>query len=634
MNMFGLARQNMKHGFRNYSSLVLSLAFTIMIFFNFQNLIFSDMFIGLGQRNKDYIEILVQALSFVMGCFLFFFIWYATNVFLTRRKKEIGIYVFMGLTNQRIGRLYMLEMTMVGLVTLALGIGFGIITSQLFQMILLAVSDIAVEIGFHFSWQPVLITCGVYLVIYLLFVAKGYYNIVKSSVLDMVSASRRNESVKQNMLLLVLKAFLGTVILISGYFLAVKDGGNEVLANVLAAVVLVVTGIYLIFGGLMPILFQGLAARKVFLYCRERTLWINNVIFHMKKNYRTYAMVCVLMLCSVTVLATSFAVKNRYENMSNFRNTYTFQLLSNQPDLEERARALIEEDNEIAYSSRINILQLDSSLVDTFFPESNYGVVAWSSLEQAAREAGLDFALPQPEDDEVISVEQLHVLSLITDRSNLQVSINGKGYHQLQETTVPYLGYLQENMSFYMVNDAEYERLLPLGVQLYTYNYRIRDIYNYEVSKDKLDVLVSNTEENYTGRVAIDPNDSDREWMKVSYSLCIFLFMVFIMAGGSILFMKLYNDAFEEKERFSVLMKMGVSKRVLRRAVSKQLLATYGGPFLLMTISSYFSVHALEKMMIARLLSVNIVSVAVILAFLVLCYLVSVPVYLKNAGVE
>lgn len=34
-------------------------------------------------------------------------------------------------------------------------------------------------------------------------------------------------------------------------------------------------------------------------------------------------MVTILMICSVTVLATSFAMKQRYDNISHFRGTYT-----------------------------------------------------------------------------------------------------------------------------------------------------------------------------------------------------------------------------------------------------------------------------------------------------------------------
>ena len=97
-------------------------------------------------------------------------------------------------------------------------------------------------------------------------------------------------------------------------------------------------------------------------------------------------------------------------------------------------------------------------------------------------------------------------------------------------------------MSFYVVNDEEYEHLLPLGQELYTYNYQIADLERFEEAREALHTLTSNTEENYTARVAIDPDSSDIDWIKVLYSICIFMFLVFILASGSIMFMKVYND--------------------------------------------------------------------------------------------
>src|SRR5699024_2164407 len=106
---------------------------------------------------------------------------------LSRRKKEIGIYIFMGLTNQKIGKLYMLETLMTGLAAMILGIGFVILTTQLLQTILMRISEISTVIHFQISLQPILTSAVVYLIIYLIFVLKGYINIVRSSVLDMVS---------------------------------------------------------------------------------------------------------------------------------------------------------------------------------------------------------------------------------------------------------------------------------------------------------------------------------------------------------------------------------------------------------------------------------------------------------------
>ncbi len=633
MSMMRLAMQNVRSSFKNYLSVVLSLSFSILVLLNFQNIIYSDVFDGLGGQSKEYIDTLIRVISFVLCCFMFFFLWYATNVFLTKRKREIGIYIFMGLSHQKIGMLYMLETTMIGLSALLIGTVCGVLFTQLFQMILLAVSDIAVEISFDFSYQPLFITAGIYLAMYIIFVIKGYRNIVRSSVMDLVSAARQNEYVRQNKRLLWIKAALGIVILTAGYYLAVKEGGQEVMGNVFAAVVLVVVGIYFLFGGFLPLIFQSMAEKKLFLYQKERSLWINHVIFRMKKNYRTYAITCVMMLCSVTALATGAAMKFRYDAMVHFRNTYTFQLLSNQNNLYETARSLIEKENSIAYDSEISILQMDSDLVKTRLFHDNYAFLSFSQVKRLAENTGLEFEYEPLEDDEILEASHLYLLSLMTDRSGEMVTINGKSYRQTDETNVPYLGYLQEQMSFYILSDAEYERLLPLGEELYTYNYRIEDIFRFRESSDDLDTIVSNTDQNYTAKVTIDPNSSDIEWIKVLYTVCIFMFLVFVLAGGSILFMKLYNDAFEEKERYQVLKKLGIAERTLKKSLARELLTAYAMPFLVTAVSAYFSVHALEQMMHSSLMPIYLGSLGVMFFVFFISYRCSVMVYAKHAGV-
>lgn len=630
MKLYRLAWQNVKSNLKNYVSLILSLAFTIMIFYNFQNLADSRLFLIFGERNKDYSDMLVQMLSVVLGVFMVFFIGYATNVFLTRRKKEIGIFIFMGLTNQRIGWLYMIEMLMAGMITLAAGIGFGVLATQLFQMLLLAMSDLALDIGFSFSMRSVLVTSAFYLLVYVLFVLKGYWNIVRSSVLELVSASRQNEFVAQPRFLLACKTVLGTVVLSAGYALAVLKERESVLNHVVFSVVLVIVGVYLLFGGMIPAVFQGLAKKKLFLYRRERNLWVNQMVFRMKKNYRTYAIVCVLMICSVTALSASFALKERYQSMVHFRSTYTYQLLSSRSDLEETAKRLIEQDNEIAYSTIIPILCLEPEKEG----QQPVAFLCWSKLQQLARTAGLNLDIKKPNDGEVIEISHLYLISLITQRENVPVQVMGRTFLKTGETQEPYLGYLQEQMSFYLASDNDYDSLRSAGEELFAYNYKIKDAYNYKASADALGTLVSNTKENYTARIVMAPDGGDWEWVKILYSLCVFLVLVFITASGSILFMKLYNDAFEEKGRYDVLQKLGCPYRVLKRAVARQLLASYALPLLVMGVSSYFSVHALENVMNMNLSVIRLASVGLIILFFYLCYRLSVEIYLKNAGIR
>lgn len=628
MSLAKLSIMNFKASFKNYVSLIISLAFTVLIIFNFFNLMDSSIMESLGKINSQNIKIVIQCVIVVLSCFMFFFIWYATNVFLTKRKKEIGVYVFMGLTNQRIGKLYMLETMLIGLVALVMGIGFGILISQLFTMTLVTISDIEVNLSFEISLSAVLWSSLIYFIVYMIFVFKGYINLVRSSVLDMVSANRQNEYVKQNKVILFLKAILGIIILVLGYYYAIKEGGMETMANALLAVILVIIGVYLLFGGFIPLIYQTLASNKRFLYKKQRTLWINQIIFRMKKNYRTYAIVTVLMICALTALATGVAMHERCQMIHDFENVYTYQIFSQQANLQNEFMQVIEEHNDVQYSSYIEMLQIEGSYASTTHQKNTFALIPYSQLKKLAQDSHQAFELKQPQNDEVIDLAHQYILSLITTDELEDIQIQNQVYDTIQRTTVPYLGYLQEQVSFYCVSDEEYERLKSAGASLYVYNYKIENTKMLNASVEDIQ-----QHQDCAGLIKIDPQNDSTQWIQMLYPVCIFMFMVFIFASGSIIFMKLYNDAFEEKERYRVLRKIGISTKTLKAGVQKELLLTYIVPFLLMSLSSYFSVHALANMMQTDLLSVNILSVGVIAIFFVVCYGLSVVIYCQNAGI-
>ena len=628
MSLAKLSIMNFKASFKNYVSLIISLAFTVLIIFNFFNLMDSSIMESLGKINSQNIKIVIQCVIVVLSCFMFFFIWYATNVFLTKRKKEIGVYVFMGLTNQRIGKLYMLETMLIGLVALVMGIGFGILISQLFTMTLVTISDIEVNLSFEISLSAILWSSLIYFIVYMIFVFKGYINLVRSSVLDMVSANRQNEYVKQNKVILFLKAILGIIILILGYYYTIKEGGMETMANALLAVILVIIGVYLLFGGFIPLIYQTLASNKRFLYKKQRTLWINQIIFRMKKNYRTYAIVTVLMICALTALATGVAMHERCQMIHDFENVYTYQIFSQQANLQNEFMQVIEEHNDVQYSSYIEMLQIEGSYASTTHQKNTFALIPYSQLKKLAQDSHQAFELKQPQNDEVIDLAHQYILSLITTDELEDIQIQNQVYDTIQRTTVPYLGYLQEQVSFYCVSDEEYERLKSAGASLYVYNYKIENTKMLNASVEDIQ-----QHQDCAGLIKIDPQNDSNQWIKMLYPVCIFMFMVFIFASGSIIFMKLYNDAFEEKERYRVLRKIGISTKTLKAGVQKELLLTYIVPFLLMSLSSYFSVHALANMMQTDLLSVNILSVGVIAIFFVVCYGLSVVIYSQNAGI-
>ena len=73
MRMLHLAWTNFKGSTKSYFALVVSLAFTVLVVLNFQNIIYSETFLILSQRNKSELESAVKSVIFVLFCFIFFF---------------------------------------------------------------------------------------------------------------------------------------------------------------------------------------------------------------------------------------------------------------------------------------------------------------------------------------------------------------------------------------------------------------------------------------------------------------------------------------------------------------------------------------------------------------------------------
>ena len=586
MSLFSLAVSNFKRSVREFAMLVLSLAFSVFIFFNFQNVIYSRAMDVLLEFRKDLIDSVIQAASIVFVVFLFFFIWYATNVFLNQRKKEIGIYIFMGLDNKRISKMYALESAMVGLFALLSGLLLGLLFSKLFQMLLLKLSEISVDVEFSFSLPPVLNTAGMFVIIYGLMILKGCWTLKNSSVLNLLSGAKQKEIRKENKILTVLRIGAGTAALVLGYLAALDTEGYQALIRMIQAVVLVILGVYLLYSGLIPAILRVLTRSKNFLYRKERTLWVNNLAFRIRKNYRTYAMVTILMICSVTVMALSIALKQRYDKAANFDRVYTCQVLNYDGTLDGKEILQgIQKENPVEYWNEYTLLNLPSELFHTKYDQVMYVLVPYSQVKEGAEKAGLDFPYKELEDDQVVDLFHEILFSMADVSENDSVEIGEKTYEEMDITTTPYLGKIQTYAEMYMVSDKTWEELKDQGTEIYVYNYRLENPENIDASKGYLNNL---TKDGMTGVSYTEDTLNEDSYIRVTYSLCLFMFVTLMLAAGSIIFLKIGNENYEDAQRYEILEKIGVSRKALGKAVRNEICFAYYCPFLLMTVTICF----------------------------------------------
>lgn len=613
MSLMRLAWLNFSRSFKNYLSLILSLAFTVMIYFNFQNMIAGSAFESLPPQNLERIEIVVQSVTVVLLFFVFSFLWYATNTFLQYQKKEMGTYIFMGLSSQRIGRLYVLETLLTGLSAILLGLAAGVLFSKFFLLIISFLSDIEMNTSFHIDFNAVLNTFFVFMLIYSIFIFKGYISIVRSSIIELMNAQKQNEYVKQNKMILLLKAVLGVVITGLGYYLSVKDAGMDIFQNLLGAVICIIIGIYLVFGGLLPLIFQLLASNKKYLYRKERVLWINNVIYRMKRNYRTYAVVCILMICSITALATGLIMKKRTDNVLSFKNQYSYQLITPSPDSLKQADDIIAKTAEIQRQMQVPLLS-----------DGKTGIVSYSGWKEAAKKMALPFDYSDLDLNQVYILENLPLMDF-SGGKNTDISLFGKNYEIKETIGTAYFGLLQDQSEIAVVSDTVYTQLAANSEQIYLSCIQLKNPQDYVLSKDEM-------QNAFNGYIFIsDPDMKNDEWLKTLFALASFMFLVFILAACSILFMKQSNEAYEERERFKVLMKIGISDTDIKKAVKKELAVPYYMSYIGMLISSYFSLSVISKVTNENTFYLGVVCSLIILGMMIVFYILSVYTYYQNA---
>ena len=151
MSVFSIAFNNFKNNIKTYSMFFISMIFSVIILSNFLILMSGEALKVLGEDNAIYTKMILQMISIILGLFMLFFIWYVSNVFLKNRKKEIGLFTFMGVDLKTIGKIYFTEMMLIGISASIIGIGVGALFSKLFQMIVFALAGFNIDVKFDIT---------------------------------------------------------------------------------------------------------------------------------------------------------------------------------------------------------------------------------------------------------------------------------------------------------------------------------------------------------------------------------------------------------------------------------------------------------------------------------------------------
>jgi putative ABC transport system permease protein len=212
-----IALGNVKKSFKDYAIYFLTLTLAICIFYSFNSIESQKALMEMKASSKEYVKTLVKVMSYVsvfVSLILGSLILYANNFLIKKRKKELGIYMTLGMGKRKISRILVTETFLVGAVSLISGIILGIGASQGLSTFTLKLFNLPMnQYKFAVSTGAIGKTIVYFGLIFFLVILFNVFVISKYKIIDLLTAGRKNEDVKfKNPIIYFLLLFILTVL--------------------------------------------------------------------------------------------------------------------------------------------------------------------------------------------------------------------------------------------------------------------------------------------------------------------------------------------------------------------------------------------------------------------------------------
>ncbi len=614
------------------------MVFSVVVLINFEILKNSETIKFLQGENKKFTEAVLISVIVILSVFLIFFIWYATNVFFKNRVKEIGILSFMGLDLFTIGKIYFVENMLIGVSSFISGLAIGVMSSRFFQVIIVKISGFDIDVSSKFGLNALVSSAVLFLSIFLIMTLKGFITICRSSVISLMNMAKQEEKIPKVGLLLYIMAIVSLMIIGYGYYLSFDIRSGNI-GKIVPIIIIICIGTYGLFKSVIPVVFSVLMKNKKILFNGENIISISNINYRLSKNYKTYAVISIIITATISTLGSAVAIKNIQENAAVQRNIYTISAVSSDKNVVDKYRLenIIRQTDDIKYSvnPEMTIIEKKNNkyLGDIGNIFMNYRdfvkILKDNGNEEAIKELGPKYVNGK----NIIQLKSPQMIGSVAEKVKT-VNVDGFTYKISEgEVKTPVLG-TGFSYEIYIVNNSEYQKLREKGKQLYFYGAKVDNEKNSQAMFNNLekDLKTKNIFSVQNGYKAQD----ESQWMKFAYAVLVFLFIVFIMVAGSIIYMKIYNDAYEDRDKYDILIKVGASKGEIKKSIVKEVSLFYSLPIISAAISSYFALRLVGDILITleNVFSIYILSLVVCFVIFLIYGVVSVSKFKRIIGIK
>ena len=609
-----LAGSNVRKNASLFVPYLLTCTLTVAMFYLFHSLGANP---GLQElRGGDTLWGIMQLGNGIVALFACIFLFYTNSFLAKRRKREFGLFNILGMEKRHLARLLLWETIYTACISLALGMGIGILLDKLMYMVITRMLGGGVALGFYISGAVMLDVVKLFAFIYTAIFLYSLLQMQTASPIQLLQSDRAGEREPRTRWLM---ALAGAICLGAGYYLALTTRSAIAVVNVFfVAVLLVIAGTYLLFIAGSIALLKMLRKNKKFYYQTSHFISISGMLYRMKQNAAGLANICILstmvMVMISSTLSLMLGLNDAVKRYCSFDIVLDAPVTHTDPAVFEAAldQALAEEQAQPVHSaayrylsfaalrqgegfstdrSQATMLDLDKVCNLLFMPAADYTRATGIEVEVGSGQA-LIYSNRNPWEYDTLSVlgETFDIagqLETVPGDKDVAADISPSYYLVVDEETLEQV---------YQKQQAAYGETASSITLCCGMDFDLDDSRQIDLAaalRDKLDSQGFAFSINSRARQLYDL----RGMYGGLFFLGIFLGLLFTIAAVLIIYYKQLSEGYADKERFEILQKVGMSHAEVKGTIRSQILTVFFLPLLTAGVHIAFAYPFIARML-------------------------------------
>lgn len=598
---FKLAKTNLSNNKPFYIPYIISSIITVAMLYMMSFL--SDNK-GLNKiMGADSLAIIFRLGVGIIVIFSYIFLFYTNSFIIKRRKKEIGVYNILGMEKRHLSKVLFVETMYSAVISLICGIIVGIVFSKFILMVLYGIIGIHKTVEFFVNIHGIILCIVSFGILFLLTFLYNFMQIKLANPIELLRGTSVGEREPKTKILMTI---IGVVCLAIAYYIAITtENPLNVLTLFFVAVLLVVIGTFAIFTAGSIALLKLLRNNKKFYYNKRHFMAVSGMLYRMKQNAAGLASICILSTMVLVVISTtvSMYVGIQDELMARYPNDVCVTVDYN---------SVVDKSSEIekAIFDEIDSAEVKNkkafSYLSVFVGQKGDNFT--TDKEHLSFQNSYLFYILSKDDfikrdnsfkDKIGNIskgEAVVVLNKKYDKKDIKIfgqsyKVNKSFEHTYDDdlyvlSTLNGLGYiiLDNNESVQELYDVQ-EKMLGKGANYYTNKIR----FDFKSGNKKQKIAAYKKVDNAVKRYFKDNKNDKKEissyWVESRqeneknfyllygglFFLGIFLGTMFLMVTVMIIFYKQITEGYDDRERYQILEKVGMSNREVKDTIKSQI---------------------------------------------------------------